>query len=172
MKASITTFTDAAWDQVVTALGVTPCELFNGNREAYDLALAIIHGTNVWDDLVDGDQPVDSGTINYAFVALTHDLQLNWFYQTHRQELLALWSSAILSWLASNRYELEGDDQGLHLAYVLRYAPAHLVTYAVYLAHGRRIDLANKYVPPLLRLLCDDDLATYKAEARGETHAV
>jgi hypothetical protein len=154
---------NAKWTEKIKCLGDrSPQELFNGNEDAYEVALILIRVSNVWDDLIDKDNAVANAEVHYSYISILHDLERNGFYQNFRTELFPMITSSILCYLTANQYEDDLDEHGIELAHMLRYAPAQAVCYIIYLVHG--FQEATTLYPEVLKGLCSDRFDDYKAE--------
>lgn len=154
----------AEWGEKIPGMPWSAEELFNKDRNAYELVRILLRACNIWDDLIDGDKPVDKEQINYAFTALSHDLNRNAFYVAFNNELLPMYTNSIISWLTANYFEEQLDDFGIDIAYGLRYAVVQMCAHVIYLVHGARIDVAMKYTPELYLALYQDRFDEYRIE--------
>lgn len=173
-RSTVTVFEDDYdWEDYNPRFACSGAQMFNGNRDAYELTRLICYATNVWDDLIDEDQLVQLGEVNYAFIALSHDMQNNKMWRENHESFMTLWSTSITAWLTSITFEEHATLPDLHLAHVLRFMPAQIAIHALYLAHNRNIAAAMLYIPRLTRVLYNDDLEAYLKEvsARGNVNA-
>ena len=167
---SVKNFGDQKWDEKIESLGnYTPCELFNNNQEAYEVALILIRTCNIWDDLIDKDNPVTNAEIHYSYISILHDLQRNPFYKNYESELFSTITSSILSYLCANEYEETEDEHGLELGHMLRYGPVLSVCYIIYLCNG--FEKATTLYPIVIKGLCSERFNDYKTEIMGRKGA-
>jgi len=94
-------------------------EWFKGNKDAVDWVLAMWEVTQLWDDLIDGDE-AKPDRINYVFQQLLVGMPENNFYATNRFMLTPVIMSNILSWHTANELEKTKNEDDINKAYVLR----------------------------------------------------
>ena len=70
--------------------------------QAVHMVRAIAFVSHVWDDLIDGDQPVSKSQINEAFHAATVGLLSNPFVQRNAQAIWPVLEMGILNWHGAN----------------------------------------------------------------------
>jgi hypothetical protein len=149
------------WDKPFDALGgKTPAEVFNGNMHAFSLANSVILLSNIWDDLIDQDQPVTRTQINSAFYCALSEIPQNPFFAAHRDYLQPLLDSVMVSYFCANEWEQTQDPHGMELGHVLRYAPTIFIGAVVNLAH----DAIYDGLPVLYKALCGERRADYIRE--------
>ena len=153
---------NAAWEEIIPALNISPRELFAGNQAAYDAALTYLRVAGTWDDLIDGDKVVSHAEIHYSYIAILIDLNKNPFYLQFKPQIDALVTTAVLGYLTANVYENTQDEHGIELGHFLRYSGALIVGYIVYLCHG--FPSAVTMWPTLMKALCNDRFDHYVAE--------
>ncbi len=99
-----------------------------GNPEAIACLEALFDVLHFWDDLIDGDQPVDAAYINSSMWMALVTLPENKFWQVNFYALQPILKQAIFNWHAANRMELEDDELGKHVAFILRSTYVDLAT--------------------------------------------
>ena len=113
----------------------------NGDADARDFLLTLIHVAHVWDDLIDGDKPVAAEQIHCAFEAALLWLPRNPFYQRHAAELHVLLQNSIRNWQLANSIE-RNHEAGLYpAAFVLRSSYADIVAQVAYITGGPKLAL-------------------------------
>jgi hypothetical protein len=78
---------------------------------------------NVWDDVVDGDNPAHGpADVGRAFELLLVHIPRNAFYQRHRAELQPVIEVSISDWHAANHLQRTGDAEMVTRAHTLRFS--------------------------------------------------
>jgi len=91
--------------------------MVKGNREAADFIEKLFVVVHQWDDLMDGDKPVDIGLLMYgAMVALPSDP----FYQRNFHVLSPLIETSIMSWLTANKLEATEERSDKEISFIIR----------------------------------------------------
>lgn len=98
--------------------------LMRGDSDACNFLDAVYDIAHGWDDLVDGDAPVDVNAL--LFGALT--LSSNPFYRQHMGYLQPILVNSITNWRVANLLELTDSDYELKIAFILRSSYADMVT--------------------------------------------
>lgn len=80
-------------------------KVLKGDEEAINLMNDLAMVSQVWDDLIDRDKPVDNRMINEAFLALLYCLPRNDFYTQNITELQPVIDSAMIDWFTANELE-------------------------------------------------------------------
>lgn len=138
--------------------------------QAVHMVRAIAFVSHIWDDLIDGDQPVSKSQINEAFHAATVGLLSNPFVQRNAQAIWPVLEMGILNWHGANDLERLGTDHALQVAHVTRCAVGDVAVLAASLIHGHQ--KAASMAAELRMLVQQDSLEDYMADHRqGETHA-
>ena len=106
------------------------------NREATDLINAYFSISQVWDDLIDGDQPVTKGQINLMMMQALVEIPTNPFFQRHFQELMPMVQHCLMTWLDANTLEQIGDERDLMVSYILRSVTTDLLIHVAGLVGG------------------------------------
>lgn len=158
-----------AWDTPIALLGDrTPAEVFNGDQHAYALAYSIIVLTNIWDDLIDQDQPVTRTQINSAFYCALSEIPQNRFFARNRDYLQPLMDMMMVSYFCANEWEQTGDEHGMELGHVMRYAPAFFIGSVINLAH----DAIYPALPAIYKALCGERRHDYLKELSDAKQSV
>jgi hypothetical protein len=107
--------------------------MVKGNREAGDFIEKVFFIAHQWDDLIDGDKPVDIGLLMYgSMVVLPGDP----FYQRHFPVLSPVIETAITSWLTANTLEATDEPADQAVSFVLRSDHLNVTLMAVRLSCG------------------------------------
>ena len=101
---------------------------FKNDQNALNYVLMIVKIADVWDNLIDRDNPVSDAQINQAFRWLAVDIPRNPFYRAYCDTLLPVVESGILNWMIANRMEEDaGNTRSLEIAHVIRYSIADVL---------------------------------------------
>ena len=100
---------------------------FRGNRDAVDCILELSTVTEIWDDLVDRDKPVDEAEVNRAFVTALTTLPRNPVWREHCLFLLPAVLLGINAWLDANELERDPEERYRMLAFYARNYVAEVV---------------------------------------------
>ena len=141
---------------------VFPLEWFGGNRAAWDAAVSLARLSQVWDDLVDGDQPVPASAVNAAFLTTLAYLPLNPFYASVQAQIAPMWLPVVAAYEAANQFEKDGDPHGLELAHSLRFAAGHIIAYLIIVCVGQ--DAAKAVIPDMWKLIVNERFDDYRKE--------
>ena len=98
------------------------------DKDAISFIMSIHDLVEIWDDLVDKDNPVSQEQVNSAFYAALITIPRNQFYARHFAELNLTIENAIIDWMSANALEATGDAEKLRMAYVLRSSAMTLTT--------------------------------------------
>lgn len=139
-------------------------EWFGGNKDAYDMVRMLGDLSHTWDDLVDGDERRSEQDINAAFLTCLVYLPMNPFYRAHQAAIIPMWVSVVASYEAANRFERDGDAQGLEIGHVLRYLAGHIATYAIVACVGQA--KASDYVAKMWKAVVGERVGEYIEEHR------
>ncbi len=106
--------------------------------DAEAVALAELFGelSQLWDDLIDEDQPVSTAQREHLFRLSLVELPKNGFYQRYFYQLQPVLEDRLYTWLDCNRIERGGSDAQLQAAYILRSVVTDLVIHMAYLIGG------------------------------------
>lgn len=106
-----------------------------GNEAAFNLLMEWSDIGELWDDFIDGDEPITVQRVHDAFMAAVVEIPNNSFFQEHRMTLTPILIQAISSWLDANKFE-QGTVSQRALAYTLRNIDIQLVQCMVYIVGG------------------------------------
>ncbi|HNR51814.1 MAG TPA: hypothetical protein PKI80_09545 [Deltaproteobacteria bacterium] len=112
-----------------------------GNGDAIRMANELFFISQVWDDLVDKDKPVDAATINRMMWVALVDLPLNPFYQLNFCALHPIIRASIIDWMVATDFENKiGLEDELpvdpSVPYVLRDSISAILCHMAYLVGG------------------------------------
>lgn len=108
---------------------------FQGNPYAMNLASDLIAISQIWDDLIDRDNPVSAAEINQMMMKAIL-LPKNPFYRQHQNELLPILEDRLFTWLDANRLEQIGTARVLEVSYIIRSVITDIVIHIAYLIGG------------------------------------
>ncbi|MGZ5165754.1 MAG: hypothetical protein ACXWCQ_35110 [Burkholderiales bacterium] len=116
-----------------------------GHDDAIAFIQLIHEIAEIWDDLIDKDNPVSDSAIDGAFYRALVTLPRNGFYRQHFALLSPILEAAILDWFAANDLERRRAGDDLRTAYVLRCGAQALTVMAARIIGGvewaRRVNL-------------------------------
>lgn len=107
-----------------------------GDPYAIELVNTINGISQVWDDLYDRDQPVETWQINQMMMQALITIPRNPFYQKHFSELQPIIEHALMTWLDSNQLEQSEDPRDWYVSYVLRSVTTDIFIHCCYLVGG------------------------------------
>jgi len=110
-------------------------QALQGNQEAAAFCSMIFEASQVWDDLIDGDKPVDKEQINSVFWNLLVALPGNAFYRQHIDSITPIIMQSISDWHVANALE-KGDNHDKSIAFVLRDSVSALLIHCATLIGG------------------------------------
>ena len=117
----------------------------NGNVQAVETVIALSSIAETWDDLHDGDKPVEKARLNAAFVDALVKLQVNEFYKANEAIFYALTVAAINAWMDANELQSSDAVDERMMAFYLRNFGHEITMMAVFRAGGwehlRRVSL-------------------------------
>ena len=117
--------------------------LLQGNRDAVKLVNDIAYIVHVWDDLVDGDQPVPAATVSRAFERAMVGLHFNPFFRENAALLLPVMLNGIVQWHGANALEADGGAHALQVAHVTRCSIGDVATMCMVAIGGSEYAAAN-----------------------------
>jgi hypothetical protein len=129
-----------------------------GDVAAVDFCERVFEISQVWDDLVDGDNPTEHEVARAYWQALV-SLPAHPFYQQHLLQLSAQLERAMLDYIASVELERAQSVHDKTLAFVLRDSLSSVVVYCARLVGG--FDHAAAIAADVQRFFCDEDLPSY-----------
>ncbi len=144
---------------------------FKGNRSAVDFVLMIARVADVWDNLIDKDNPVSDEAINSAFWLLAVEMPGNAFYREYIDDLRPVMATGILNWMAATRMERDETlpHRAIEIAHVIRYSIADVVMMVALLCGGP--EWAAQVGPELRMRSQRSDLNEYINSLKGSEHA-
>jgi hypothetical protein len=135
---------------------------FGGNTDALNMFNALVDLAHVWDDLVDGDKPVNESDINRAFLTALVYLPANPFYQSIQLQILPLWLMVVSAYDVANKFEKLKDEHGLEISHNLRYAAGHIVIFMSQTCVG--YERAKEFMPDIWKDIVNDRIDDYRRE--------
>lgn len=144
---------------------------FKDNRSAVDFVLMIARVADVWDNLIDKDNPVSDEAINSAFWLLAVEMPGNAFYREYIDDLRPVMATGILNWMAATRMERDETlpHRAIEIAHVIRYSIADVVMMVALLCGGP--EWAAQVGPELRMRSQRSDLNEYINSLKGSEHA-
>lgn len=144
---------------------------FKGNQAAVEFVLMLARVADVWDNLIDRDNPVSDEAINSAFWILAVEMPGNAFYREYIDDLRPVMATGILNWMTATR--MERDDtlphRAIEIAHVIRYSIADVVMMVTLICGGSEW---AAQVGPELRLRSQrSDLNEYINSLKGTQYA-
>jgi hypothetical protein len=137
-------------------------EWFGGNVDAWKMAVEMVRLAQIWDDLIDGDQPVPEAEIHRAFTTALVYLPMNPFYRQIQDLIQPMWVTTIANYKTANSFERKKDEHGLEIAHGLRFAAGNIIVYAVILCVGE--EKAQEYIPELWKCMFNERFDDYRKE--------
>ncbi len=140
-------------------------EVLQQHPDAIALINLLSRTSQVWDDLIDRDNPVTPDKINETFLALLSELPRNPFYQRYFSELQPLIEAAMIDWLTANQLETLVIAPGewpevAPLAWCLRDNLSSIIIGCAKIIGG--MAWAIEVAPKLRRHIHDEPLKTYR----------
>lgn len=144
---------------------------FKDNRSAVDFVLMIARVADVWDNLIDKDNPVSDEAINSAFWLLAVEMPGNAFYREYIDDLRPVMATGILNWMAATRMERDETlpHRAIEIAHVIRYSIADVVMMVALICGGP--EWAAQVGPELRMRSQRSDLNEYINSLKGTQHA-
>jgi hypothetical protein len=139
-----------------------------GNEDAIRLANELFFVSQVWDDLVDGDDlenPVDPEKINRMMWVALVDIPCNPFYIRFFESLHPIVRASIMDWMAANSIEKNHADPGnLMISYIIRDTLTNILAHMAYLIGG--YDWMVQVAPEIRMWTHDEDPCDYMDKFR------
>jgi len=110
-------------------------QALKGNQEAAAFCTMIFEASQVWDDMIDGDKPVDKEQINSVFWNLLVALPGNSFYRQNTDSITPIIMQSITDWHVANALA-SGDNHERSIAFVLRDSVSALLIHCATLIGG------------------------------------
>lgn len=126
---------------------------FQGDEDAVKLVLAVVKIADVWDNLIDKEQPVADADIHKAFWLACVELPSNPAFVRYQPDFVTVFSTGILNWQIANDLQTK-DQHAKEIAHVLRYSIADVATFLAWKIGGPEW---AKQVGPELRLRAQKD---------------
>lgn len=138
-----------------------------GNVDAIRMANELFWISQVWDDLVDKDTPVDAATINRMMWIALVDLPLNPFYQLNFCALHPIVRASIIDWLVATDIEDRislNEKPGVDpcVPFVLRDSVSAILCHMAYLIGG--YDWMVQVSPEIRAWVHDENVTEYVAK--------
>lgn len=131
-----------------------------GNQDAIGMANELFFISQIWDDLVDGDKPVDASLVNRMMWVALIDLPLNAFYQNNFCALHPIVRASIIDWMVATEIEKNADHEDcLRISYILRDTLTAILCHMAYLIGG--YDWMIQVSPEIRRWVHDEDFHAY-----------
>jgi hypothetical protein len=137
-------------------------EWFGGNQDALNMYRMFVDLAHLWDDMVDGDKPLEEDRVNNAFLIALCYLPANPFYQQIQPAVLPMWLTVVSAYQTANHYEKAKDPHGLEIGHMLRYAAGNIIAYAVHVCVGA--DKAKEIMPEVWKHIVAERLGDYVKE--------
>ena len=106
------------------------------DMDAFEYLATIFFATRVIDDVVDNDKEIKHETYFTAMEALFVNLHMNKFFRDNYDMLVSQHITIWNTWLAANKYEIEGEDIDKVHARVWRLYIDELLPLVAYLTQG------------------------------------
>jgi len=132
--------------------------------EAIAFCTMIFEASQVWDDLVDRDIPIEVEHINSAFWNLLVALPRNGFYRQHVDEITPIIMQSITDWHSANALE-KGSDDEKNIAFVLRDSVSALLIHCATLIGG--YTWARQVAVEIRKAIHNETLEDYKSSLGG-----
>lgn len=111
-------------------------EAASGNPQALSYLASIMEAAEVWDDLIDHDNPLSAETINSTMFSLMIGLPGNDFFLANRSYLLPVMLTAINAWMDATELERSPDRRLRQSAWWLKQMGVELYGAVAYLTGG------------------------------------
>ena len=106
---------------------------------AVDVVLDLSELAEIWDDIVDGDNPVDKDRVGRLFYRLIAELPFNPFFVQHKTQITPVFVTAMNAWQDANKMELGSDDDDKVRAFTLRFWCVEIIIYVIHLTRGYEV---------------------------------
>jgi len=137
--------------------------ILKDNFEAVIFCINLFQVIQVWDDLIDQDNPVEPDQINTAFRVALVDILGNPFVANNSRTLAPVLLNCFLQWQDANELEKSPVVKDLNMAYMLRASYYQVVSMCAYLVGGADW---SKQVGPDIRRLYDENLNAFIEETK------
>ena len=143
------------------------------NDAAIELIRMWFEVSQVWDDLIDKDQPVEipDYSINRMMRLALVEIPKNRFFQYHCNQLLPIVEHCVLTWMEANQIEHSpySNERDYHVSYVIRSVTTELLVFVAGLVGGpaHRHQVAIEIRRTIYR--DNEDFSEYVREISGNT---
>lgn len=137
-------------------------EWFGGSQDALNMFRMLVVLSHTWDDIVDGDKPVDEKHVNNAFLICLLYLPANPFYQKIAADVAPMWLTVVSAYQTANAFERTKDPHGLEISHTLRYAAGMIVNYMVIACVG--MEKAAEIMPEVWKAVVFERFDEYRKE--------
>lgn len=103
---------------------------------AISFFLTVADASELFDDVVDNDKPIEAGHVERVAFSLLTQLPLNPFFDRFKGQLCPIMHTGINAWLDATAME-KGSDHEKNHAYVLRDWYMELLMYVIHITRGR-----------------------------------
>lgn len=134
-------------------------EVLNDDIGAILLCETMFGISQTWDDLVDGDNPVDSAQVNLMMWRALVELPGNPFYVKNIDRLQPIIKMSIIDWLTANGFEAAKEDNDLAISFVIRDSLTYLVIACAEIVRGPSDAIILS--PAIRRFFHDESFAEY-----------
>jgi len=135
------------------------------NPEAIAYCTMVFEASQIWDDMIDGDKPVDKEAINSVFWNILVAMPGNSFYRQHIDSITPIIMQSITDWHAANALE-KGSEHEQSIAFVLRDSVSALLIHCATLIGGYK--WARQVAPEIRKAIHNETLEDYKAGFGGQ----
>lgn len=154
--------TDPSWFDKRDHLRLRAC---NGDANALMFLSTIMDAVEVWDDLIDKDNPVSDEKLTQTFLNLIFWLPQNPFFEAHKQYLLPVIMTCVNAWLDSNKLSESEVQRDRQAAWWLKQMGVELYGAVAFLMggfdHMRSVSLEARTV------LAHEDFTDYEQEQKN-----
>ena len=130
-----------------------------GNESAVQFCQDIFSISQIWDDLVDRDNPVENVQINRMMWKALIEIPRNAFFYQNSLVLTQTLEIVMADWLDANELE-KGNDDDRDIAFVLRDSAGTIVIQCARIIGG--YDWMREVSPYVRRFVYDETLKSYK----------
>lgn len=137
-----------------------------GRQDAIRFANELFFVSQVWDDLVDRDVPVDNNKINRMMWVLLTEIPMNPFFYENIAHLLPAIRASMRDWMDANDFEDDARDNphdacGMELrtAYIIRDTIGTILSEMAYIIGG--YDWMRQVSPEVRKWVHDEDYDDY-----------
>jgi hypothetical protein len=134
-------------------------EVLLGCRAAIEFCNSLSRVSQVLDDLIDRDRPVEKESIIQSHWEMLVEIPNNNFYRQHELSLRPLISTVFLDWLSSVQLEKSNNENELRAAWILRDQLCIVINHCALLLGG--FDHARKSAIMVRQFVHDEDFDSY-----------